>query len=87
MEKDLIRDILERVMAEHGLTEAAALKIETEIRVAWGGERVFVAKDAKRQPHVREKIVADFAAGLDIAQIERAHGISRRTIYRMLKRK
>lgn len=84
---DFVHDVVERVRARHpGMTEQEALDLEREIRQAWGGERVFVAKDMRRRHHVRAAIVADGLTSAPTEQILTKHGISRSTLYRLMKR-
>lgn len=69
------------------LTADLRLRYEREAREAWGGERHYVAKEMARQPHVRERILVDVSNGaLSDTEIQRRHGISRTTLYRLIKR-
>ena len=86
-EKDIVRCIIDWMMQhEPSITEQLALECEREIRREWGGERPYIAADAKRQPHVRDKVISDALTDTPTPEILRRHGISRSTMYRMLKR-
>jgi Mor family transcriptional regulator len=85
--RDIVRDIIERLMAhEPSITEEIALRVEAEVRQTWGGAEVYVPKEAKRQSRVREAVVKDALSTMSTAEIQRRHGVSRATIYRLLKR-
>jgi Mor family transcriptional regulator len=85
--RDIIRDIIERLMAhEASITEELALKVEHEARAHWGGQAPYVPKETKRQAHVRQKVFADALTAMPTAEVIKRHGISRRTLYRLLKK-
>jgi len=85
--RDIIRDVIERLMAhEASITEELALKVEHEARAHWGGQAPYVPKETKRQAHAREKVIADAVTTMPTQEITKRHGISRATMYRMLKR-
>ncbi len=87
MSSDIIRDVLERAMAAApSLTQECAAGIEREARAYWGGDEVYVAKAASRLPEVRAQVLHDaLTHALPLAQIEQRYGISRRSIYRLLR--
>lgn len=81
------------------ITEEQAAMCERAARAEWGGQRVdYIAKtcsidrEQRRQlqgrtsPTVQTAAVADYLADRPIPQILSDHGISRRTLYRMIKR-
>lgn len=81
------------------ITEEQAQLCERAARAEWGGQRVdYIAKtcstdrDQRRQMQgrtpatVQVAAVADYLADKPIDTIVRDHGISRRTLYRMVKR-
>jgi len=97
---DVIRWVIDRMMAhEDSITQELALTVEREARAEWGGQRVdYIAKtcaadvDRRRAlqgrtaPATERAVVAAYVADQPIEAIARKHGISRATIYRMVKR-
>lgn len=96
---DIIRWVIERMMAhEDSITQELALTVEREARLEWGGQRIdYVAKhcqadvEARRRAQgakeVPQQAFQDYIGGAPLAHIEAQHGISRRTLYRALKRR
>ncbi|MCA3072469.1 MAG: helix-turn-helix domain-containing protein [Rhodocyclaceae bacterium] len=96
---DIIRWVIERMMAhEDSITQELALTIEREARHEWGGQRIdYVAKhcqadiEARRQAQgaktVPPRAVQQYLDGAPLPSITAEHGISRRTLYRALKRR
>ena len=96
---DIIRWVIERMMAhEDSITQELALRVEREARAEWGGQRVdYVAKhcqvdvEARRRAQgakdVPPEAVRAYINNTPMANIEAEHGISRRTLYRALKRR
>jgi len=88
---DIVIAILECVRRmEPSFTEEMAVQVELQVRRDWGGEEAYIAKTpSTRQPtpENREKVaqqyLSDPAAPHDIA---RKNGMSRRTMYRWLKK-
>ncbi len=97
---DVIRWVIDWMMTnEAAVTEDMALRCERAARAEWGGQRVdYIAKtcstdreqrrslQGRTAPATERAAVADYLANKPIAAIETAHGINRRTLYRMLKR-
>lgn len=84
---DIVIDILMRLSRAIGhdrLPDTIVSQVEREVRRDWGGERPYVAKKA----HVRdrERIVRQ-ARERGVEQAARENGISRRTVYRLLRRR
>jgi len=67
-------------------SEAHAREIERQIRTDWGGERPYIGKDMKRKKHERQRI-KDKLRKHNIDEVSRSDGVSRRTLYRLLKEK
>jgi hypothetical protein len=95
---DIIRWVIERMMAhEDSITQELALTVEREARAEWGGQRIdYVAKTCAADKPRRTgpaaaacapQAVQDYMAGVPLPDIENSHGISRRTLYRALKRR
>lgn len=84
---DIVDEILVKVQEiDDGLTPEKALKIETAIRKAYGGSRVYVRQASKvEQQKIAEKVTRDYLDG-SVEQVTSKHGISRATMYRMIKR-
>lgn len=81
-------DILEliiRLAQAEGLPEEAAQIIEQTVRSEYGGQRVFIPK-RKKGEHARRQAFADAVSNLPTKEVTERHGISRATLYRMLKR-
>jgi DNA invertase Pin-like site-specific DNA recombinase len=72
---------------DSGLDAAAAHEIEMRIRAQYGGLRVRIPK-RKKHPTQQERalVVADGITNMTTAEITGKHGISRATLYRMMKR-
>jgi transposase-like protein len=98
--RDVICSVIEimRSLAP-AITEEQAQMCERAARKEWGGQRIdYIAKtcssdrDQRRQlqgrtsAQVQKAAVADYLADKPIAEITNDHGISRRTLYRMVKR-
>lgn len=98
--RDVISWVIEWMSAnEAAITEELALRCERAARAEWGGQRIdYVAKvcsaDAQRRrklqgrtdPAIERAAVADYLANRPIEEIEQERSITRRTLYRMLKR-
>jgi len=87
MSEDMIKDLLDLVKREMpSFTDGQADQIEKQIRRMWGGERFTVAKKAprKKKEVIRKAVQEAKSAGVEAAS--KNFGISRRTIYRWLKK-
>ena len=95
---DIICWVIDWMMVnEQAVTEELALRCEREARAEWGGQRIdYVARhcavDKPRRSGppakpVPEGAVADYIAGRPLPEIVAEHGVSRRTLYRSLKRR
>jgi hypothetical protein len=87
--KDIIKWAVEWMLAnDQAITEELAFRFEREAREEWGGQRIEYI--AKRSPRLSEEgRVAAFQAGASSKpthEVLNEHGISRRTLYRLLKR-
>lgn len=87
--KDIIKWAVDWMLAnDQAITEELALRFEREARQEWGGQRIEYI--AKRAPRLSEEgRVAAFHAGASskpTTEVLNEHGISRRTLYRLLKR-
>lgn len=84
--RDLIQRLLEAAQREGTFTEAVALQVEREFRSEYRGDTIYVKEEIKSAPPVDE-IQRRYLAGEPIDDIARGAGISRRTMYRLLKRR
>lgn len=80
--------ILQRVRAyAPGLPQAVADRVEREIRAELGGLRVRIPKRGKHlTPEQRETVFRMGLSNLSNEAIQASAGISRRTLYRLMKR-
>lgn len=88
---DIIRWVIDCMMAhEPAITPEQALSVEREARAEWGGQRVgyivrTCAADRQAGPDP-EALRQAVAANLPARQVASSAGISRRTLYRLIKR-
>ncbi len=86
---DIILVVLQRVRAVNpGLTDEQAHQIETALKAEYGGQRVRIPKRKKHPSPEQRRAVFDEAINSDEsdADITSRHGISRRSLYRYVKR-
>jgi hypothetical protein len=70
-----------------GFDDGTAREIEGRIRAEYGGLRVRIPKRKKHPtPHEREQVHADGVTSMSNDEIIQKHGISRATLYRLMKR-
>ncbi len=86
-EPDIVQELLQRVRAVvPELSTEAACAIEADIRSAYGGQRLRINKRGKDlQGEKREAAYRDGLTGAPTEEITSKHGISRRTLYRLMK--
>lgn len=91
---DIVHEILERVRARiaeaYGLPEEVADIIglvEREAKIEFGGQRVTVSPPRADPERKAAAITRDYLSGADVDDVASRHGISRRTMYRYLKRR
>jgi Mor family transcriptional regulator len=85
--RDVVSDILDRVLATlPGCTPEMVQDLEITIRREWGGERHYVKKPDAITPRLHEARQA-LRQGAPIAEVKAEYGISRSTIYNILKKK
>lgn len=83
---DIVSLILE-ACKQAGLDPAAANRIEREICEQYGGRRVYIAKRKKRiSEEGRKQVFSDGLSAKSTQEIIREHGISRATLYRVMKK-
>lgn len=97
MSKDIIRWVIDRMLAhDDSITLELALTVEREARAEWGGRSIdYIPKScagdrrAARRPLAADVAQAVYQAGLSSAptdEVLQAHGVSRATLYRLMKR-
>ncbi len=91
MRVDLVRELIDRIMAasqrEGTLTEAIAIEIEQQFRQEYRGAVCEIHPSPRAMlPQKREAVTAAYLAGQPVDEITRAHGVSRATLYRYLKK-
>lgn len=83
---DIVEIILQMAQAA-GLDADAAHQIEQLVRAEHGGCRVRIPKRKKHPtPEQRAQIYAEGLSSLPTEEIVDKHGITRRTLYRLMKR-
>lgn len=87
LEPDIVSLVLQKVMTlAPGFSQTLASQIEQEIKASHGGHRHFVPKGLKRTtPRQRQAIYADGLTDLTDKAIADKHGVSRSTLYRVMK--
>jgi len=88
---DIVRDIFNRIIQaaqrQGGFDEAMAEQIERQVRADWGGDSVYVPKDAESRRLARnEKILADWQGGnRDIGRLSARYGLTPRQIRNIVR--
>lgn len=84
---DVVAYTLQCVIAmAPGFSAALAKQIEEQVKAEFGGRRLFLPKGAKRlTPEQRQAVFQDGLSTMQNAEITEKHGISRRTLYRVMK--
>ena len=88
-EPDIVSIMLARVIAmAPGFSAALAEQIEREVRLAYGGKRLFVAKGAFKRltPAQHQAVFQDGLTAMPTIEITTKHKISRATLYREMKK-
>lgn len=84
---DIVHDLLARVRAAlPDLPESTLLSLERDVRLAWGGDKHYIAKPS-REDKKRQATFAFCTEGKSIQEVVSETGISRRTLYRALAKK
>lgn len=84
--RDLIGRILEAAHREGSFTESMALEIERQWRHDNRGEKITISGRMRPDEAAKEAMVAAYLANEPIDEIASRHNISRRTMYRYLKK-
>jgi transcriptional regulator of acetoin/glycerol metabolism len=83
---DIVEVIMRACQAE-GLDAGVAHIIESRIRNEYGGQRMRIQKRKQQaREQKREQIRADGKTDMTSEQVAQKHGISRATLYRLMKR-
>ena len=92
MDVDIVRELVNRMLdaanREGSLTESLAREVERGFRSEYCGEKFYI----KREPRVsvssesQSAIAREYLDGRPVEKIIKHHGISRATLYRLLKR-
>lgn len=93
-ETDIIEDLLAMVRAEFPqCTDQQAASMDERVRAMWGGQRIHIAKNKHRRagrgahaPEVLQSAYTDALGPAPTAEVTRRNGISRATLYRLLKK-
>lgn len=82
---DIVEVIL-RACLGAGLDAAAARAVEEKIRAQYGGLRVRIPKRKKHATsEARDQVYSDGLTTMTTGEITQKHGISRATLYRVMK--
>lgn len=93
--RDIIRWVIDRMLAhDDSITQELALTVEREARAEWGGQRIdYIAKTMDRRrpnklpPEAEGQAYrAALDSGAPMAALEQEFGVSRATMYRLIKR-
>jgi DNA invertase Pin-like site-specific DNA recombinase len=85
-DEDIVEIIIKLAQAE-GLNSDAAHSIEKLVRAEYGGLRVRIPKKKKHlKIELQREIYQDGLTNTPTQEIIDKHGISRRTLYRLMKR-
>lgn len=91
-QRDIIGWVVDWLLAnETAITEDLIATFERESRAEWGGQEVRVwktsdGKAGRRRHYDAQQAYADGMSKLPDQAVMEKHGISRRTLYRLLKR-
>jgi DNA invertase Pin-like site-specific DNA recombinase len=93
-DSDIIEDLLAMVRAEFPqCTDQQADRMDERIRSLWGGQRTHIAKNKHRKPgraakppEVLQRAYADALGPAPTSEVTRRNGVSRATLYRLLKK-
>lgn len=91
---DIVRWAIDWLLAnDDAMTQEMAVRFEQAAREEWGGQevRVWKTRDGRAgrpagKPYDHDRAYSDAASTLPTEQVSARHGISRRTIYYLLKR-
>jgi hypothetical protein len=93
--KDIIRWVIDRMMAhDDSITQELALTVEREARIEWGGKSIeYIPKECDRRagrralpPDVERAAYQAGISNMPTEQVTQQYGISRATLYRLMKR-
>lgn len=93
--KDIIKWAVDWMLAnEQAITEELAFRFEREARQEWGGKAIeYIPKACDRKtarrplsPEAQRAAFADGASSRPTPEVLQQHGISRATLYRLLKK-
>lgn len=87
---DYLNDHLQSLMIEFGIEKALALEVSSkfisDLRRDFGGEILYLSSKGQ-QSHVARRlaIIRDFRSGQKVSTLVLRYGLSRATIYRLIK--
>jgi Mor family transcriptional regulator len=86
--RDILRAIRDHLLAhDDSITEELWLTVEREIRDEYGGQEYYIGTREKKTPdELAEKVMKDVLTDMSTKEITKRHGISRATMYRLMKR-
>jgi|GEM_PF-5565287 hypothetical protein len=85
---DIIRWVIDRMIAhEESITQELALTVEREARREWGGQTIpYIAKTCAADRPDPVAIRRDLDRQPNVGTVAQRHGISRRTLYRLISK-
>jgi hypothetical protein len=86
---DIVRELIDRILEassrEGSFTESMALEIERSFRHEFKGAECVISERPRRDVPA-DAVRADYLADKPVQEITATHGISRATLYRLLKK-
>lgn len=90
---DLLMYVVHETLRMHGVTEdrcsSETTRICAHLRTELGGQEYYVPRKPPpltRDPARRQKLITDALSPMPTREVEQRHGVSRATIYRLIKR-
>ena len=86
--KDLLNYVVQELRAAcPQFDDVKAQEVKDRLRAVLGGDRYYVARrDPERSAQVHAEVFRAALTDISTEELTRAHGVSRRTMYRMLKK-
>lgn len=83
---DVVSELIRMARDVVALSDAEARKLEERIRERWGGAELGYIGRRSRNPEAVKAAVADARSSGRVSEAASRHGVSRQTLYRLLKK-